>query len=344
MKILAALALAAGLAGAALPASARDSYVMDGASLFSPRTVSALNQKIADFHQQTGKEVVVVTVPSLDGRTAADAAERAFAQNQVNGVMIFLAKAERVDYVVPDRAARRFFPPGETQSILQAMRGYFRAGDFDQGITTGVDLVLGQYRSHLGSLRGYQAPVRTTVPTTSTAGSGGFSMGWIWLILIAVAAFLIIRALFRAIAGPRVYPPGYGGPMGPGYGPGPGYGGPGFGYGGGGGSFWSGLLGGLGGAFLGNELFGRGGGWGGGDVGSAGVIPAQDAYPSQDAQGWQSDPGQADMSNAAGGGWGDSGGGFDPGSGGDWGGGGGFDSGGFDSGGFGGGDGGGGGW
>ncbi|HXF33995.1 MAG TPA: hypothetical protein VN603_05435, partial [Candidatus Acidoferrales bacterium] len=84
--------------------------------------------------------------------------------------------------------------------------------------------------------------------------------------------------------------------------------------------------------FIGNELFGRGGfggGLGGGEVGSAGMTPG-DSFQSQDAQGWQSDAGQADMSNSGGGGWGDSGGGFDSG-------GGGFDAGG-------GGDGGGGGW
>lgn len=329
MKFLAALAFVAALAGSALPAAARDSYVMDGAGMFSAATVSALNQKIGDFSQQTGKEVVVVTVPSLDGRTPQDAAERAFAQYQVNGVMIFLSKAERVDGIVPDRAAARFFPAGETASIRQAMRGYFRSGDFDQGITTGVDLVLGQYRSHLRA-RTSEVPANVPVPVASTARTGGFSMGWIWLLLIALAAFLIVRALFRAIAGPRMYPPGYGGsPMSPGYGPGPGYGGPGMGYGGGGGSFWSGLLGGLGGAFIGNELFGNRGGFMG-DAGNAGMVQGgQDAVQSPDAAGWQSDAGQADMSNASFGDFGDSGGGFDSGGGGgDWGGGGGFDSGG----------------
>jgi uncharacterized membrane protein YgcG len=295
--------------------------------MFSAATVSALNQKIGDFATQTGKEVVVVTTPSLGGKTPQDAAERAFAQNQVNGVMIFLAKAEKVDGIVPDRAAARFFPAGQTQSIRQAMRGYFRSGDYDQGITTGVDLVLGEYRSHLGSVRRTsEAPLGTTVPTTSTARTGGFSMGWIWLILIALAIFLIVRALFRAIAGPRMYPPGYGG--GPGYGPGMGgpgmgMGGMGMGYGGGGGSFWSGLLGGLGGAFIGNELFGRGGGFGGGFGGDSGAMQGGvDPSQSLDSQGWQSDAGQADMGNASFGDFGDSGGGFDAG------GGGGFDSGG----------------
>ena len=82
MRIFSAIATMAFAAAAlALPASARDSYVQDGAGLFSAGTVSSLNQTIGDFNRQTGKEVVVVTVPSLDGATPQDAAEKAVARS-----------------------------------------------------------------------------------------------------------------------------------------------------------------------------------------------------------------------------------------------------------------------
>ena len=313
------------LAALGAPASARDSYVMDGAGMFSPATVSSLNQKIGDFNRATAKEVVVITVPSLNGTPLNDATEHAFAEKQVNGVLIFIAKAEKKFNVVGDRASRAFFPPGTFQTIHDAMRASFQTGNFDQGITTGVDLVLAQYRSHqsgLGTSAG--APQRAQIPATNGQSSGGF-MSLIWLGLILLAGFLVIRAIFRALFGRRT-PPGYG--PGPGYGQPPMMGGPGYGggYGGGmgGGGFFSGLLGGLGGAFLGNELF-RGGGQslGGGGLAGMGGDPSAGA----DSSGWQSDAGQADMGNAGGGGWGDSGGGFDSG------GGGGFDGGGGDGGG-----------
>jgi uncharacterized protein len=320
MKRLSLFALAAfAVATTALPASARDTYVQDGASFFSAGTVSSLNQTIGDFNRQTGKEVVVVTVPSLDGETAQAAAEKVFAQQQVNGVLVFLSKAEKKDGIIGDRASAAFFPPGTFDSIRQAMRGYFRDGDFDQGITTGVGLILAQYRSHERALttQGAQA----AVPSSSSQSVGGGGMSLIWLILILIAGFLIIRAVFRALmGGPRVMPPGYGGQPGPGYGGG-GYGMPGYGGGGGGGSFFSGLLGGLGGAFIGNELFGRNnmGGFGGNVGGIGGADPGSQV----DSSGWQSDAGQADMGNSSfgdfgssGGGFGDSGGGFGDGGGG----------------------------
>ncbi len=319
--LTAMLAFAASVALVSGPALARDSYVSDGASLFSASTVSSLNSEIATFNGQTGKEVVVVTVPSLDGSTISDVAEKTFAEKQVNGVLILLSKAEKKDIVVGDRASHVFFPQGSFEAIRGAMTGYFRSGDYDGGITNGVSLVLNGYRSHEGSLRtNAQHAYAPVSQSSNNAGFSGGGMSLFWLLLVLVAGFLIIRAIFRAISGPRVMPPGYGGP-GPGmpYGGGPGYGGYGMGGGMGGGGFFSGLLGGLGGAFIGNELFGRHDG--GGYVDQSGI--AGGGYDNGgnlgDSAGWQSDAGQADMGGASFGGFGDSGGGF---GGGDFGGGG----------------------
>ncbi len=339
LKLMTALTALVAVAATYSPLGARSAYVQDGAHLFSSATVSSLNSAIGDFSAQTGKEVVVVTVPSLDGAPAKDVAEKAFAQQQVNGVLIFLAKAEKKQGIIPDRAATAFFPAGEIDTIRQAMRGYFRTGDYDTGITTGVNLVLDQYRSHERALRGGTVRNQQLAPRTTTQSFGG-GMSLLFLIGILVAGFLIIRAVFRAMSGSRRMPPGYGGgPGGPGYGGqgyggGPGYGGPGYG-GGGGGGFMSGLLGGLGGAFLGNELFGRGNA--GGLENQAGFGGNDQQLQQPDASGFQNDAGQADMSNASFGDYGSSGGGFgdgggggfgDSGGGGDFGGGGGGDSGG----------------
>jgi uncharacterized membrane protein YgcG len=319
-------------AAATVPALARTSYVVDDAHLLSQSAIAQINQQVETFQAQTGKEVVVVTTPSLDGATPTAAIERSFAQQQVNGVEIFIAKDEKVIRVAGDTASHQFFP--SFQPIVDAMRPSFNQGDFDQGVETGVELVINTYEGHASSLR-RSAPVSTTyTPVIQHRSSGGGFMGLIiWIVILAVI-FFVIRGIFRAMAGPRSYGPGPGGPGygpgGPGYG-GPGYGGPGYGgYGGyGGGGFWSGLLGGLGGAWLGNEMFG--GNRGTTIVEEPGNYAGNDPnYSGGDAGGWQSDPGQIDTSNIGGGGWGgDSGGGGGGwGGGGDFGGGGGGDSGG----------------
>ncbi|MDQ6931323.1 MAG: TPM domain-containing protein, partial [Candidatus Eremiobacteraeota bacterium] len=277
MKRLSALAaLAAALCLSASPALARSSYVIDNASLLSPQTVTAIDQRVSAFNAQTGKEVVVQTVTSLGGSPIRDAAGKAFSDLGVNGVLIYIAKDDRKDFIVPDAAGTRagWFSPSIFSPIYQSMGAQFKNGDYDGGVTTGVDSVLGIYRSHMSSLGGASgavAPVRTRANAPyASSPTGGFHLSGFWLIVLLVVAFLVIRSIIRAMSAPRM-PMGYGGPPAapgaPGYGQqgyGPGYGG----MGGGGGSFFSGMLGGLGGAFLGNELFGgRGGGGGGGNSG-----------------------------------------------------------------------------
>jgi uncharacterized membrane protein YgcG len=303
-------------------ASAAEQPIQDGAGMFSSSTVSQLDQQISDFTAQTGKQIVVVTVPALNGKPVSAAAEAVFQAQQVNGVLIFIAKNDQQDFFLTDNATAQFFPQATGVSIRQSMEALFKAEDYDGGITAAVNHVLDVFRAHLntapqnGATNNYPVPATRRVAQRS---SGGISHVFTWILLIVVG-WLILRSLFRAMSGPRSYggpgvPPGA---AGPGYG-GPGYGGYGPGYYGGGGGFWSGLLGGLGGAWLGNEMFGnrgttivdpsggnvmptgQGGSWGGGDAG-----------------GWANDAGQPDMGAGSGGDWG--GGGF--GGGGDFGGGG----------------------
>lgn len=310
-RIVASAALAAALAASALPALAKE-FVQDNAGMFGAGTVSQLNARISNFNRDTGKEIVVVTAPSVPGGDARTAAENTYAQQSVNGVLIFVDKGDRRSQVIPDRAAVQagWWNSQTSASVLQAMNSQFHAGNFDAGITAAVNSVFDVYRSHVSSIRS-NAPASSPNYAQQTQ-SGGVHIGVFWWIIIALFAFFIIRALMRARSG-AYYGGGYGGPgsgpAGPGPGYGPGYGG---GWGGGwGGGLWSGLLGGLGGAWLGNELFGHQnyGGMQGGMV-----DPGMQAPP--DAGGWQSDPGQADMGGSAGGDWGggfgggDFGGGF----------------------------------
>jgi len=319
-RCLAIAACAVALLAVAAPAVARD-FVQDQAGMFTAATVGQLNVRISSFNAQTGKEVVVVTTPSLGGATLQSAASAAFSSQSVNGVLIFIARDDRKDIIVPDRAGAQagWFTPDVLRSIRTSMEAQFRSESYDAGITGAVAAVLNVYRAHLGSLQ--RTTGSSVVPAQRVSSSwGGFRISMFWWIIVAVVGFLILRSILRAFAAPRYYggPPGTAPPpgatYGPGYGPGPGYGYGGFG---GGGSFWSGLLGGLGGAWLGNELF-RGGG---GIAPAAGAQIAPDGSGGADSGGWQSDAGQADTGGASGGDW--SGGGFggDAGGGGDFGGG-----------------------
>jgi uncharacterized protein len=329
MKLLCARLGIAGVVGVAIftlaaqPAGATG-YVQDQAGMFAAGTVAQLNERITNFNAQTGKEIVVITTPSLGVATLQSAAQSAFAQQNVNGVLIFIARNDRKDIIVPDRAglAAGWFTPDVLRDVRTGMEAQFRSENYDTGIIGAVGALLGIYRAHLNEMRQPSsglggAPVQGRFPA-----SQGFHISMFWWIVIIVVGFLILRSVVRAVSTPRYNGPGAPPPGAPGAAGGPGYG-AGYGGFGGGGSFWSGLLGGLGGAWLGNELF-RGGG---GMAPGGGQTP--DAGGCADAAGWQSDAGQAGIGDASSGDW--SGGGFggDSGGGTDFGGGGGDSGGGW---------------
>lgn len=314
-------------------ASAAEQPIQDGAQMFSATTASQLNQDISAFTAQTGKQIVVVTVPSLNGKALSDAAEEVFQQQNINGMLIFIARDDRKDFFLPDTATAEFFPESTITSIRQSMESLFKSEDYDGGISAAVSGVLNVFRAHLSSAPANGAannyPVATSPHRYIRRASGGISHVFIWIIFVVIG-YLVLRSIFRAMSGPRYYgggagvPPGGAGPGGPGYG-GPGYGGYGYGpgyYGGGGGGFWSGLLGGLGGAWLGNEMFGNRGNTiieqPGGNMMPTDQGGQAGSWGGGDAGGWTNDAGQADMGAGSGGDWG--GGGF--GGGGDFGGGG----------------------
>jgi uncharacterized protein len=329
-----AAATAAFLLAAALPAAATD-FVQDQAGMFSAGTVAQLNERIANFNAATGKAIVVITTPSLGGASLQSAAQSAFSQQAINGVLIFVARDDRRDIILPDRAGAQagWFAPNVVREIRSAMEDQFRSAKYDAGITGAVGALLGIYRAHAGGIRQPASGLASAPNQGSLPASRGGHVPMFWWVIIAVAGFLILRAIMRGAAASRYYgggaaPPGAAPPgsaPGAGYGPGPGYGYGGFG---GGGSFWSGLLGGLGGAWLGNELF-RGGGGAIAPTEAGQIAPdAGGGWGATDSAGWQSDAGQADPGAASSGDW--SGGGFgDSGGGSDFGGGGGDSGGGW---------------
>ncbi|MDQ2993059.1 MAG: TPM domain-containing protein, partial [Candidatus Eremiobacteraeota bacterium] len=260
-RLLGALALVAIATLAGSPAQAATSFVQDGAGLFSADAIARVDAKLTAFNAQTHKEVVVITVKSLaDGQDVGTAARAAFAAQNIDGTLIYIAYDNHKVYVQPDRSATQagWITSSTSSSISNAIGAQFKAQNNDGALTTGVGQVLDIYRAHVGSLGRSSS---TSANSSSSGSDGGGIHFQMWWLIVIVVGFFILRSLMR----PRYYgPPGGVAPGAPGPGGMP----MGGGYGGGGGGFWSGLLGGLGGAWLGNEMF-RGGG-GGGMLGGGG--------------------------------------------------------------------------
>ncbi|HEU02527.1 MAG TPA: YgcG family protein [Aurantimonas coralicida] len=147
------LALALWLAGMA-PWAAQDfppltGRVVDTADLLDPGMEAALTEKLAAFEAQSSDQVVVATVPDLQGAEIADYANRlarewAIGQkDEDNGVLLLVSRDDRkvrieVGYGLEGTLTDALSTLVIQNDILPA----FRSGDYPAGIVKGVDGIL----------------------------------------------------------------------------------------------------------------------------------------------------------------------------------------------------------
>lgn len=172
--------------------------VNDYAGMLSPEAASRLEQKLAAFEQDQTTQVVVLTIPSLQGDDLDQFTIRVAEQWKIgqkdmdNGVLLVLAQAERrvrievglgLQGVLPDITAGRI--------IRDVMRPHLKAGNFEQGIDAGVDGIIaatkGEFKASPAERRG-------------RPGQSGASTLMTFLLFTGVAA-VVLGAVSRYLAG-----------------------------------------------------------------------------------------------------------------------------------------------
>lgn len=142
---LAAVFLAAACASVQAAFPRPEKYVTDGANVLSAPARAAINATLRDLETETTAEVAVVTVPSLDGMTVEDYANRLFKEWGVgkkaaaNGVLVLVAPVERKMRIEVGYGLEPILPDGLAGEIIRTeFLPRFRANDYPGGITAGV--------------------------------------------------------------------------------------------------------------------------------------------------------------------------------------------------------------
>ncbi|MHC1718582.1 MAG: YgcG family protein [Acidaminococcaceae bacterium] len=119
-------------------------YVQDYANLLSAETKSTINAVSKDLENKTKAQIVVVTVPSLDGQPIEDYSLellRAWGigdKEKNNGVLLLVALKDRQSRIEVGYGLEGALPDGLTGRIQdQAMIPYFSSGNYDKGIMQG---------------------------------------------------------------------------------------------------------------------------------------------------------------------------------------------------------------
>ncbi len=181
--------------GLALDVPPLERRVTDLAGLFSLEAASEMDYRLQVLEEETGAQVAVLTIPSLEGQVLEDFSLRVVEawklgnQDRDNGVLVLIARDDRkirievgygLEGVIPDVLAGRI--------IDNAMKPAFRQGDFSGGTLRAVELIDGLVRADPEA-----AQTLAEDPGGSTDALPLVAMGAIFLSVIGVFA---MSALF----------------------------------------------------------------------------------------------------------------------------------------------------
>ncbi len=245
MLLVLALLLWAGLAHADPPVPPLTGRVVDLAHLLDPAAAARITAELESFERQKQIQLVVVTLPDLQGYTIEDwglALGRGWGIGQKgrnNGVLLLVAPKDRALRIEVGYGLEGDLPDATANRIIQDdIIPRFRNGEMGLGIEAGVQAII---EALGGKVEGGEiAPLASS----ERGNRGSFPVMAIFLIVVAFIAILNTRRRSRGPWG-GYYP--YGGGFGRG-----GFGGGGFSGGGSGGGFSGG-----GGSFGGGGASGR---------------------------------------------------------------------------------------
>lgn len=198
--LLAAIAAAATLAS--LPAFAELSfprftgYVVDQANVIPADAERALTDRLKAFQDKSGHQFAVATVPSLQGDSVEDFANRMFRDWKLgdaqrnDGALLLVAPNERKVRIEVGYGLEGDLTDAVSRLIIEnAILPRFKAGDIPGGIARGADDVMAVFSGQAEDYKARAAAVDKAAEETSLA-STVFMIGF-WLLF----AYILWRAV-----------------------------------------------------------------------------------------------------------------------------------------------------
>nr|WP_237143419.1 YgcG family protein [Phyllobacterium zundukense] len=174
--------------------------VVDGANVIDAATREQISQKLAAFEAKSSDQVVVVTVPSLDGEEIEPFANRlyrswALGQKQENnGVLLVVAPNDRKVRIEVGYGLEGTLTDLLSKLIIEnAIIPGFRSGDYSGGISKGVDGILTVLSGDAAEL---EARAKRNVQEESS------DVDWFVVIFIAIWVTIFFGGFAMAVLAP----------------------------------------------------------------------------------------------------------------------------------------------
>ena len=149
-------------------------FVNDQASLMAPADVKKLDNGLRRYADNTGTQIVVVTVPSLGGRAVADYA-RALGtawgvgqRDKNNGIVVLLGAQEHKVSIQPGSGLESVITPDVTSRVINEMTPGFKQNNYFAGLRAGLNTLMAT--ANPSSVKDAKAGA-TAATTTGAAGA-----------------------------------------------------------------------------------------------------------------------------------------------------------------------------
>ncbi|HMO68630.1 MAG TPA: TPM domain-containing protein [Novosphingobium sp.] len=190
-------ALAASPARAVSYPPAPDGPVLDQAGLIPDAQEAALDARLREYAQRTGRVIVIATVPSLEGETIEIYAVKLFeawgigGKESDQGLLLLVAPNERKVRIEVGYGLHQFVTDALSGRIIRnAITPRFREGDMAGGIEAGVSELIAQLDR---TPEDAKAIAEAAAAAEAQQGGGEATIGgaifWIFLILFFVFVF-----------------------------------------------------------------------------------------------------------------------------------------------------------
>jgi uncharacterized protein len=182
--------------------------VVDAANILPPEAEISIEAKLAALEASTTRQLVVATVPDLDGMDIADYGYqlgRAWGIGQSeedNGALLIVAPNERRVRIEVGYGLEPVLTDALSSVIIQRhILPAFREGDMPRGVAAGVDAIIEQLQLPADEARANVAAADAEAARAADDGGDSFGIGSIfWIIFILL---WMVPALFGRRGGRR---------------------------------------------------------------------------------------------------------------------------------------------
>jgi len=121
----------------AVSVSATTSFITDESGLLTPEQTSALNEKLAAYHENFGVSVGIVTAEDLYGQTIEDYAQSCYAEGGYSndGALLVVCENEGQWYLYTSGLCRQSLSDGELAQLSRTITDDLQAGNHAQLFT-----------------------------------------------------------------------------------------------------------------------------------------------------------------------------------------------------------------